>query len=134
MAELTEDYLVEQPAINWLKGLEYSYIHGAELSPENGERDSYRQVILKKRFIDAVGRLNSWLTQAQLEEVYRKVTDIDHPDFVIKSKIFYDMLTGGVRITVREKGGERTRLVKLIDFENVNNNEFLIAKQCFTSV
>ncbi|MBC7334268.1 MAG: HsdR family type I site-specific deoxyribonuclease, partial [Actinobacteria bacterium] len=129
MVELTEDYLVERPAINWLKELGYFYIHGAELSPENGERESYRKVILKKRFIDAVRRLNPWLTQTQLEEVYRKVTEIDHPDFVMKSKLFYDMLTNGVKITTKEKGEERTKVVKLVDFENPNNNEFLVANQ-----
>ena len=45
-ANLTEDYMVEQPAINWLKGLGYSHIHGSELSPENEERESYRHVVL----------------------------------------------------------------------------------------
>ena len=47
-AQLTEDYLVEQPAINWLKELGYSYIHGSKLSPENGERESCRDVVLRK--------------------------------------------------------------------------------------
>ena len=61
-AQLTEDYLVEQPAINWLKELGYSHIHGSELSPENGERESYRDVVLKKRFIQAIKRINPWLT------------------------------------------------------------------------
>ena len=37
-AELTEEYMVEKAAINWLKELGYSYIHGSELSPENGGR------------------------------------------------------------------------------------------------
>ena len=40
-AKLNEDYLVEQPAINWLKDLGYSYIHGSELCPGNGERCPY---------------------------------------------------------------------------------------------
>lgn len=129
MAQLTEDYLVEKPAINWLKKLGYSYIHGSELSPENKERASYRHVVLKKRFIDAIRRLNPWLTQTKEQEVYKKVTDIYHPDFVMKSKILYDMLTNGVKITAKEKEEERTRIVKLIDFENPENNEFLAANQ-----
>jgi len=61
-AQLTEDHLVERPAINWLKELGYSYIHGSKLSPENGERESYRDVVLKKRFIQAMKRINPWLT------------------------------------------------------------------------
>ncbi|MBW2069573.1 MAG: type I restriction endonuclease subunit R [Deltaproteobacteria bacterium] len=128
-AELTEDYLVEQSAIGWLKNLNYSYIHGAELSPEKEERESYRNVILKKRFIDAVKRLNPWLSENLAEKVYKKVADIDHPDFVMKSKIFYEMLTKGVKIKIRERGRDKTKIVKLIDFETPENNEFLAANQ-----
>jgi type I restriction enzyme R subunit len=129
MAQLTEDYMVEQPAIKWLSELGYSYTLGSNLAPENGERESYRQVILKHRFVDAVKRLNPWLSQTQAEDVYRRVTKIDHPDFIMKSKIFYDMLTNGVKITVKERDQEITRAVKLIDFESLVNNDFLAANQ-----
>lgn len=129
MAELTEDYLVERPAIEWLKELEYDYIHGSQLSPELGERETYRDVVLKGRFTTAVQELNPWLTGEQLDEVYTKVTNIDHPDFVIKSKSFYDMLTAGVKITVRENGEDRTRFAKLIDFDTLTNNKYLEANQ-----
>ena len=127
-ARLTEDYLVEQPAINWLKGLGYSYIHGSELCPENGERETYRDVILKKRFISAIKRINPWIDDRIAEEVYKKVSDIPHPDFVIKSKIFYDYLIQGVKV-IKDKKEGRTRLVKIIDFESIEDNDFLIANQ-----
>jgi type I restriction enzyme R subunit len=131
IAQLTEDYLVEQPAIAWLKELKYSHVHGSELSPENEERDSYRAVVLKKRFFGAIKRLNPWLTNTQLEEVYKKVTDIDHPDDLMKSKMFYDMLTNGVKVVVKENHEERTRLVKLLDFDkgNASKNDFLASNQ-----
>jgi type I restriction enzyme R subunit len=129
MASLTEDYLVEQPAINWFKEIGYSYIPGSDLIPENGERESYRDVILKKRFIQAIKRLNPSLTDNLAEEVYEKVRNIDHPDFIIKGKIFYQYLTEGVKLTYREGKEEKTRLVKLIDFKNPENNEFLVANQ-----
>ena len=127
-AKLNEDYLVEQPAINWLKGLGYSYIHGSQLSPENGERKTYRDVILKRRFIAAVKRINPWVDDRIAEEVYKKVADIPHPDFVLRSKTFYDYLTIGVKVIVN-KEENRARLVKIIDFENEDNNEFLVANQ-----
>lgn len=129
MAQLTEDYMVEQSAINWLKELGYSYVHGSKLSSENKERESYRKVILKKRFIKAIKRLNPWLTDTLTEQVYKSVTELEHPDPVMKGKIFYEMLTNGVRITVKEKGEERTKIVRLIDFENPEKNEFLAANQ-----
>lgn len=129
MAFLNEDYLVEQPAINWFKEIGYLYVPGSELIPENGERESYRDVILKKRFIQAIKKLNPFLTDNLAEEVYKKFRNIDHPDFIIKGKIFYQYLTEGVKITYREGKEEKTRLVKLIDFKNPENNEFLVANQ-----
>ncbi len=128
-ANLTEDYMVEQPAINWLKGLGYSHIHGSELSPENGERESYRHVVLKRRFIQTIKRINPWLTDELAEEVYKKVVELEHPDFVVKGKIFYDLLTNGVKLTFKEGKEEKTKIVKVVDFENPENNEFLAANQ-----
>lgn len=128
-AKLTEDYMVEQPAINWLKKLGYSYVHGSNLSPDDGKRDSYRDVILKKRFVNAIKKINPWIDDRIAEEVYKKVTDIPHPDFVLKSKIFYDYLTQGVKVIPARKEDDRARLVKIIDFENIENNEFVVANQ-----
>jgi len=39
MAKLTEGYMVEKSAINWLKEIGYSYIQGSKLSTENEERE-----------------------------------------------------------------------------------------------
>ncbi len=128
-AELTESYMVENSVISWFKEIGYSYIPGSDLIPENGERESYRDVILKERFIRAIKKLNPSLTDNLAEEVYEKVRNIDHPDFIIKGKIFYQYLTEGVKLTYREGKEEKTRLVKLIDFRNPENNEFLVANQ-----
>jgi len=129
MAFLTENYLVEQPAINWFKEIGYLYIHGSELIPDNKERESYRHCILKRRFIEAIKRINPHLTDELTEQVYKKVIEFDHPDFIMKSKIFYDLLTNGVKLTFKEGREEKTKIIKLLDFENLENNEFLIANQ-----
>ncbi len=128
-AQLTEDYMVEQPAINWFKELGYSYIHGSELSPENEKRESYRHVVLKRRFIQAIKRINPWLTDRLAEEVYKKIIELEHPDFVMKGKIFYELLVNGVRLTFRDGKEEKTRIVKIADFDNPEINEFLVANQ-----
>jgi type I restriction enzyme R subunit len=126
---LTEDYLVEQPAIEWLKELGYSYTHGSNLSPENEERESLRHVILKKRFLQTIKRINPWLTNHLAEEVYKRVIELEHPDFVMKGKIFYELLVYGVKLTSREGREEKTKIVKIVDFENPENNEFLAVNQ-----
>ncbi|MBP1912999.1 HsdR family type I site-specific deoxyribonuclease [Thermococcus stetteri] len=129
-AELNEQYTVEDLAIKILKDkLSYNYVHGKELTPKEGERESYRHVILKPRFIGAIKRLNPWLTESQAEKVYQKVVDVSHREFSLGMKEFYDMLTIGVKLKVGRGKDERTRLVKLVDFENPDNNEFLVSNQ-----
>ncbi|MEO0266024.1 MAG: type I restriction endonuclease subunit R [candidate division WOR-3 bacterium] len=128
-AQLTEDYMVEQPAINWFREIGYSYIHGSDLIPDNEERESYRDVVLKKRFLSAIKKINPWLDDRLSEEVYKKVKNLDHPDFIMKGKILYELLTNGVKITFKEEKEEKVRIVRLIDFENPQNNDFLIANQ-----
>ena len=129
MAQLTEYCLVEKPAIDWFKSLGYSYIHGSELSPENGERDSYREVILKRRFIEAIKKINQKLTDDLAEKVYREIKELDHPDWSMKSKMFYEMLVYGVKVTIQEKGESKTIIIRLIDFDNVQKNDFLVSNQ-----
>jgi type I restriction enzyme R subunit len=129
MPYLTENNLVEKPAINWFQEIGYSYVHGSYLIPDAGERESYRHCILKKRFLTAIQRLNPWLTNTLAEEVYKRVIELDHPDFIVKGKLFYDLLTKGVKLTFKEGKEERTKIVKLIDFESTENNDFLIANQ-----
>ncbi|MEN3045318.1 MAG: type I restriction endonuclease, partial [Candidatus Hydrothermales bacterium] len=58
---LTEGYLVEQAGINLFREQGYEYIEGSDLIPEFKERESYRDVILKNRFISAVKRINPGL-------------------------------------------------------------------------
>ncbi|WP_428067415.1 type I restriction endonuclease, partial [Caldisericum sp.] len=127
--ELTENHLVEQPAINWFKEIGYDHIYGSELTPDNNERETYKDVILKKRFIQAVKKLNPFLNDNLAEEVYKQVKNIDHPDFIIKSKSFHEYLTKGLKLTYREGKEEKTRIVKLVDFENPENNELLVVNQ-----
>jgi type I restriction enzyme R subunit len=126
---LTEKDTVEKPVIDWFKQNGYSYIHGSELIPEFGERDSYRHCVLKRRFLSSIKKINPWLTDNLAEEVYRKVIELDHPDFVMKGKTFYELLTTGVKITTRDGREEKTRIAKLIDFENTENNNFLVSNQ-----
>lgn len=124
-----EKDMVEDHVIEVLTELGYEHVPGEELTPENGERESYRQVILKERFIRSVLRLNPWLTDELVEQVYKKVTELAYKESSLGMKEFYDMLVNGVKVKVRGRNGERTRLVRLIDLENPDNNEFLVADQ-----
>ncbi|MBT9169353.1 MAG: Type-1 restriction enzyme R protein [Syntrophomonadaceae bacterium] len=60
----------------------------------------------------------------------RSIIKVEHPNLEIANKEAYKLLTEGVKIGVRDEAGEeRGRLAKIFDFENPQNNEFLVVNQ-----
>lgn len=132
MKKLNEDTLTEQPVIEWLKEMGYDYEFGPDLAPGQilGERDDFREVVLVGRLKRSIRRLNPELQEAVIDDVARTIIKFEHPNLEIANKEVYKLLTEGVRIGVRDKSGEeRGRLVKIFDFKNPHNNEFLVVNQ-----
>jgi len=129
---LNENSLAEQPVIEWLKEMGYDYEFGPDLAPGQilGEREDFREVVLAGRLKRSIRRLNPDLPEAEIDDVIRSIIKFEHPNLEIANKEVYKMLTHGVKIGVRDKSGEeKGRLVKIFDFKNPQNNEFLVVNQ-----
>ena len=64
--------LVELPAVEYLKSLGYDCIEGDKLTPEAGERDTLSDVILNKRMMKSLKKLNPWISDENAAKVIRK--------------------------------------------------------------
>ena len=128
----TEYTLVEQPAIEYFKSLKYEYIHGKSLTPDEGERDSLSDVILSKRMMKALKKLNPWISD---ESAFKVIRTIERAESLgtglleINEKIYEYIVN--LNFTVNEiiNGNKETKTVKFIDFENPENNDFLVTNQ-----
>ncbi len=132
MNKLDEATLSEQPILDWLKELGYEYAYGPDIAPESvlGERDSYREVVLKKRLNHALRRLNPHLPEGVIQDAIDQLSRYEHPNLVFANKEMYHMLTEGVKVGVRDENGEtKGEIVRVIDFDNPLNNEFLAVNQ-----
>lgn len=132
MKKLNEDTLTEQPVIEWLKEMGYDYEFGPDLAPGQitGEREDFREVLLVGRLKRSLRRLNPDLPETAIDDAVRALKSVEHPNLEIANKEVYKLLTEGVKIGVRDQSGEeRGRLVKVFDFENPQNNEFLVVNQ-----
>lgn len=132
MKKLNEDTLTEQPVIEWLKEMGYDYEFGPDLAPGQilGERDNFREAVLIGRLKRSIRRLNPDLPEAAIDDVVRAIKSVEHPNLEIANKEVYKLFTEGVRIGVHDQAGEeRGRLVRIFDFENPQNNEFLVVNQ-----
>ncbi|WP_018923565.1 type I restriction endonuclease subunit R [Salsuginibacillus kocurii] len=121
-----EETLVEERMIAQLEQLGYTYVHGAAL---DNERTSQTEVVLKERLRDAVKYLNPWLEENNVNKVVRKITHIEATSLMEANQHFHELLINHLSVQQDVGSGRKSQTVKLIDFNHIENNEFLITSQ-----
>ena len=127
---------VEQAALAWLEGQGYTILHGPEIAPGElfAEREDYGRVVLGRRLWQALQRLNPQVPTDTLEEAFRKLTRPDSPSLVANNHAVHRYLVEGVPVEYqRQDGSIGGDLVRVLDYEEPENNEFLAVNQ-FTVV
>ena len=130
MTKLTESQ-IENFAIGLFQKLGYEYIYAPDIAPdsENPLRNSFEEVIIREHLQKAVGRINPTLPLAVLEEAVKIVGRIASPETLSNNEVFHRLLTEGVSVSIYKDGAERGEKVWLIDFDNIENNDFVVANQ-----
>ena len=130
MSLIDEDQ-VEQIAIDWFKGLGYDYLNGYDIAPDgdNSQRDNYQEVLLPERLQTALVKLNPSLPLSAIDEAIDKVRKHQHSSLIQNNRAFHQVLLEGVAVEIKTDDGAKGERVKLIDFHNKDNNDFLIVNQ-----
>ena len=93
------EFDIEKAALDWLTELGYTVLHGPDIAPDtpDAERSAYSEVILERRFRDAVTRLNPNIPAEAHEEAIRKVhfTQI-LPALTQNNRAFHLMIVDGI--------------------------------------
>jgi type I restriction enzyme R subunit len=133
-----EDKYAEQPALTWLcgdgathGGLGWAYLHGSALGPDAAapERETYADVVLVDRLRKALARLNPDVPTAAFEDAMKAVIATQSPQLIEDHRRFHELLLTGVKVNYSKQGQEHTALVRLVDFDDPNANEFLAVNQ-----
>ena len=128
--------IIEQAALDWLSSLGYAITDGTEFIPEGShpERPDYQTVILFPRLQETLVRLNPGLPSPVLEDALRQLTHLNQPSLLLNNHTFHSLLIEGISVEYKLPSGEVTTAnVKVIDFENPENNDWLVLNQ-FTVV
>jgi type I restriction enzyme R subunit len=136
MAFLSEA-AVEQALLDQLRALDYSIEReediGPDAAPSKGkrpERESHDEVVLKKRFEEAVARLNPGLPAQARQEAVRRVMQSELPSLLEENRRLHKLLTEGVDVEYHADDGTlRAGKVALIDFERPERNDWLAVSQ-----
>ncbi|NYT60629.1 type I restriction endonuclease subunit R [Alcaligenaceae bacterium] len=127
---------VEQPAIEQLIKLGWQYMSGALLAPAavsgnalGVERSYFRDVVLVNRLEAALKRLNPWISDENLRKVMRDITHPIHAGLMEYSYAIWQMVVNYVSVEQDLGKGRKGQTVKIIDFDEPRNNEFLCTNQ-----
>lgn len=129
MAVISEDH-IEQIIIQEFIELGYSYVNGADISPEGTAQErEYNEVVLKNRLLSAISKLNQNVPYEAQEEAVKKVLRTDSPNLFQNNYQVHKYLTDGVDVEYRKGDRIVGDKVWLIDYEKPTNNEFLVVNQ-----
>jgi type I site-specific deoxyribonuclease, HsdR family len=122
---------IEQLAIDLLKEIGYEYYHGQEIAPDsqNPKRRSIEEVIHEEDLRNALTRLNQKTPSSLIEEAIKTIKHPHSQNLIENNEQFHKMLVEGVRVNYIKNGDERGEIVKIIDFQNPENNHFLAVNQ-----
>ena len=121
---------VEQPALDQLQSNGWSYQDGKQLAPDTSDiRASLKEVTLIPNLEKAIQRINPWISEENLRKIVRAITVIQTSTLMEANQWLWERLTQYFSVEQDLGSGRRGQTVKLIDFDNIQNNEFLCINQ-----
>ena len=128
---------IEQAICNRLSGPEYGW-ERIECNPSVQAQDDVSKTgrsnpsecILPKVFFNALQRINPQIDPETLKGIVRDFRkDYTGTDMVDTNYKFYNQIRNGIKVKTRNQHREDFDIVKLIDFDNVDNNSFHCVNQ-----
>lgn len=128
--KLTES-LIEDEAITELEKLGWVYLPTDVIAPDGSapERDSYAEVLLLPTLRARLQEINPGIPAPVIEQAIKELQRITSPDLLTNNEKFHKYLTDGVPVNYRVNGREKDDYVWLIDFNEVNRNNFVVVNQ-----
>jgi type I restriction enzyme R subunit len=131
----TEDQLVEQPAIGLFAELGWQTVSAMEETfgaPGTLLRETKGEVVLVSRLRAALVKLNPALPPEAITAAVDELTrDRSAMSLEAANREVYLLLKEGIKVSVpdKERGGQKTERLRVIDWEHPENNDFLLVSQ-----
>ena len=118
----TEEQL-EDMTLNIFENLGYERLNGYTI-----DRD-FHSVFMDNNLFDDISNINRNFNDAQINDAIKTIKNLSHGNPVEDNKTFIRYLLEGVPVEVKTSTGYQYKNVKLIDFQNINNNHFQAVNQ-----
>jgi len=131
MSEKITENAIELLAIELLEGVGYEYIYAPSIAPDSDHplRASFEDVVLHDRLRAALSAINPDIETDKIDEAIKKIERLPSTQLLNDNEAFHQLLTEGLKIEIQKDGVSRGEIVRLIDYERVSNNDFVVSNQ-----
>lgn len=133
---MIDEDMVEQAVLETLYGLGYSILSAEDASPDAAEpeRHAYSEVVLSKRLVESVRRLNPTIPITIVDEALRLMLRQETPSLIEENRRIHRMMVDGIDVEFTDEYGTiKSDKVWVVDFANPANNDWVATSQ-FTVV
>lgn len=114
----------ENSVIELFQHLGYTHVYGPDIENRDFNSPLYLDILE-----DSIFRINPNVPKSAIQEALFKIKNFDNGELLQQNKIFMDYLQNGITVKYLENGEQRSTIVYLIDYKNVDNNSFIVANQ-----
>lgn len=113
----------EKSVIELFQNMGYQHAYGPDI-----ERD-YKSPLYDEILLDSLYRLNPFLPDAAIEDALYKLRNFENGTLVQQNTVFMNYLQNGIEVSYHHKGQVKSDIVYIADYENPDNNSFIVANQ-----
>ena len=114
----------ENSIIELFEELGYTHVYGPDVETRDFTSPLYGAVLT-----NSLHQINPNLPDEAINEALFKLKNFENAELTQKNAVFMDYLQNGITVRYTEKGEPRDTIVYLIDYENPDNNSFIVANQ-----
>ncbi len=114
----------ENSVIELFQHLGYTHVYGPDVENRDFNSPLYLDILE-----DSIFSINPNVPKSAIQEALFKIKNFDNGELLQQNKIFMDYLQNGITVKYLENGEQRSTIVYLIDYKNVDNNSFIVANQ-----
>lgn len=123
MSESFSETNYENSIIELFQNMGYRYVYGPNVA-----RDLYCP-LYEDELVQALYRLNPSMPEGAIKEALLKLKNFENDELVQKNALFMNYIQNGVEVSYFVDGEEHSGIVYLIDYNNPDNNSFIVANQ-----
>lgn len=121
-----EDFYEQCVIEHMIEELGYTHLYGPDVIRTS---DEYRDVFLPGILEDSLARINKGLPAAAIDEAILKIQNVEGGTLEQRNETFNDYLQSGVEVRFFDGKQERDDIVRLLDFDDPENNDFHVVNQ-----